>query len=247
VPPQLEERTHRRRGYRVDAELVRYHQIGVARGWIELDGERHEIVPETGCRRATTPGACATTWARTAPTRAHARTPPGFGFMMIWCPVLLERRRLALRPAPALHLDPRQRLRAAPPRPASSTRRSRRADPRHRAGAALRPRQPAAAGRAVHCTMADGRAAGIDDRGAGRHGRAARVRGSTSGSTATTTASGAGRCTSRASTSRLPPPENARELHQIRDTAVRVTDPVAAGGGVGWGNCQPIAVGAPPR
>ena len=30
----------------------------------------------------------------------------------------------------------------------------------------------------------------------------------------------------------------ARRLHQIRDTVVRVHDPV--GGGTGWGNCQPI-------
>jgi hypothetical protein len=37
-------------------------------------------------------------------------------------------------------------------------------------------------------------------------------------------------------------PEQARRLHQIRDTVIRVTDPV--GGGVGWGNCQPIITGA---
>ena len=33
----------------------------------------------------------------------------------------------------------------------------------------------------------------------------------------------------------------ARRLHQIRDTVVHVTDP--AGGGEGWGNCQPIITG----
>jgi len=37
------------------------------------------------------------------------------------------------------------------------------------------------------------------------------------------------------------PAELARRLHQIRDTAVRITDPV--GGGVGVGNCQVIAAG----
>ncbi len=36
-------------------------------------------------------------------------------------------------------------------------------------------------------------------------------------------------------------PAVARDLHQIRDTVVRVHDPV--GGGTGIGNCQPIAVG----
>ena len=37
----------------------------------------------------------------------------------------------------------------------------------------------------------------------------------------------------------------ARRLHQIRDTVVRITDPV--GGGIGWGNWQPIAAGAHPE
>jgi hypothetical protein len=36
-------------------------------------------------------------------------------------------------------------------------------------------------------------------------------------------------------------PVMARRLHQIRDTVVRVTDPV--GGGQGFGNCQPIITG----
>lgn len=40
-------------------------------------------------------------------------------------------------------------------------------------------------------------------------------------------------------------PENARRVHQIRDTVVRISDPV--GGGAGWGNWQPIIVGAHPE
>ena len=39
-------------------------------------------------------------------------------------------------------------------------------------------------------------------------------------------------------------PENARRLHQIRDTVIHVTDPV--GGGEGWGNCQPSITGDHP-
>ena len=38
--------------------------------------------------------------------------------------------------------------------------------------------------------------------------------------------------------------ENARRLHQIRDTVVRVSDPL--GGGRGWGNAQPIITGGHP-
>ena len=37
------------------------------------------------------------------------------------------------------------------------------------------------------------------------------------------------------------PPEQARRLHQIRDTAIRVRDEKE--GATGWGNCQPIAAG----
>jgi hypothetical protein len=40
-------------------------------------------------------------------------------------------------------------------------------------------------------------------------------------------------------------PEMARRLHQIRDTAIRIEDPV--GGGVGVGNCQPMVVGPWPE
>ena len=42
LPPATEERTHQRvpLGYRVSADLVRYHQIGTASGWVEIDGVR---------------------------------------------------------------------------------------------------------------------------------------------------------------------------------------------------------------
>ena len=43
VPPFLEDRDrHRSRpdGARVDADIVRYHQSGIAHGWAEVDGDR---------------------------------------------------------------------------------------------------------------------------------------------------------------------------------------------------------------
>jgi hypothetical protein len=48
VPPDMEDRTLQRAplGYRVSADLVRYHQMGVASGWVSIDGERHELDPE---------------------------------------------------------------------------------------------------------------------------------------------------------------------------------------------------------
>lgn len=49
VPCMLEEREDRRTlsGYRRTADQIRYHQVGSARGWIELQGQRIEVTPET--------------------------------------------------------------------------------------------------------------------------------------------------------------------------------------------------------
>ena len=47
-PPALEDPWPDRSpdGYRVTHNVLRYHQIGVASGWVELDGERTEIDPD---------------------------------------------------------------------------------------------------------------------------------------------------------------------------------------------------------
>jgi hypothetical protein len=49
LPPALEDREqHRSRdGGRLDADIVRYHQIGTATGWYEIDGERGTLDPAT--------------------------------------------------------------------------------------------------------------------------------------------------------------------------------------------------------
>ena len=45
VPPALENReVHVSRDrYRIDADVIRYHQVGTARGWVEIDGDRTEF------------------------------------------------------------------------------------------------------------------------------------------------------------------------------------------------------------
>ncbi len=45
VPAFLEEHEFRRQlgGYRVDNDLVRYHQVGLPSGWLEVEGKRHTI------------------------------------------------------------------------------------------------------------------------------------------------------------------------------------------------------------
>ncbi|MBS0305700.1 MAG: hypothetical protein JSR43_10055 [Proteobacteria bacterium] len=48
VPCALEEREDRRTltGYRRSADQLRYHQVGVARGWVELEGRRIDVTPQ---------------------------------------------------------------------------------------------------------------------------------------------------------------------------------------------------------
>jgi len=91
LPPATEERTHQRvpLGYRVSADLVRYHQMGTASGWVEIDGVREEIDPDQ--------------WVSTRDhswgVRYDVGTPPTdvdpfnpvaeMDFRMIWCPVLM--------------------------------------------------------------------------------------------------------------------------------------------------------------
>lgn len=48
MPPFFENRHKQRErdGFRVGSDVVRYHQIGVPEGWVEIEGERIEIRPE---------------------------------------------------------------------------------------------------------------------------------------------------------------------------------------------------------
>lgn len=49
MPAALEQRDHKRddSGMRVTSDLLRYHQFASPRGWVELDGERQVVEPET--------------------------------------------------------------------------------------------------------------------------------------------------------------------------------------------------------
>jgi hypothetical protein len=91
VPPATEQRTHQRTplGYRVSAELVRYHQIGTPSGWIELDGVRHDMDPDEWVSTRDH------SWGvrydvGTPPTDTDPFDPiPDMDFQMIWCPSLM--------------------------------------------------------------------------------------------------------------------------------------------------------------
>lgn len=48
MPPFFEDRHKQREidGFRIGSDVIRYHQIGVPSGWVEIEGERFEVSPE---------------------------------------------------------------------------------------------------------------------------------------------------------------------------------------------------------
>ncbi len=248
LPPFLEDRTFNRAGYRISSELVRYHQTGVASGWILLGGERIEMSHD---------GWVSTrdhSWGvrydvGTPPTDMEPRPgiPPGMGFMMIWCPVLMEKED-GTRYAFHLHFT---WIKGHGFEQKMTTARIEHPDGREEVIRDLEPHlrfdpdNRRLLGGSLVCHMADGSVRPLEIRpmgdtgvhlGAGLYfGFDGHHHGEWRGPLHVDGEHIAD-CTT---------PENARRLHQIRDTAVAVLDPV--GGGKGWGNCQPIASGPWPE
>ncbi len=130
-------RTSPRRGTRLDVDVLRYHQIGLASGWVEVDGARTEITPDTWF----------TTRDHSWGVRQDVGLPPtdvegvgrsGESAARPVVPVLVEpdaartARRHALRHPSPTPIDPRVRLRGDDGR--------RRGRARRRAGRARSPR-----------------------------------------------------------------------------------------------------------
>ena len=244
-PPAFEDRTHIRTQHRVSADIVRFHQIGLCSGWLEIDGERIEITPESWV--STRDHSWGVRYGIGQP-QSGVEPPAALGEL----PLLLDAelpRTPRRRARTGLHGENHTRRpgedhtrawgtiehpdgtieQMADIVPELATTRSNR---RLRGGACT----------ARWTTVRPGRSRSRSSRRPGSTSAPA----STSASTGTTTASGAATCTSTASASTTAPtPENARRVHQIRDTVVRITDPV--GGGVGWGNWQPIVTGEHPE
>jgi hypothetical protein len=248
VPPFLEDRTNTRAGYRVSSDLVRYHQIGVGSGWVEIDGERSEIDSDS--------------WVSTRDhswgVRYDVGQPltdtepfdmlaiPGLSFRMIWSPILMERSD-GSRYGLMMHY---QIVRA----PGHSSKKVmggiEHPDGRFDGWTDLEPDlafDPVSRrlrGGRISATTADGTVRRLDvdvvsdtgfHLGAGLYfGFDGHHHGEWRGSL-------------HLDGERIPDcsdPEAARRLHQIRDTVIRVTD--VEGGGVGYGNCQPIITGGDP-
>ena len=249
VPPHVEDRTHMRDGYRVSAELVRYHQTGVAHGWVEIDGDRTEITPDTwvstrdhswGVRYGV--GVPATDLAP-APSMV---TAPGASFEFLWSPILME------RPDGSRYAIWLEWSRVHAPgfaqEQAHGTVESPDGAVEHIVGIAPElsydPANRRLRGGRITCTLADGTTRPLEIEaisdtgfhlGAGLYfGFDGHHHGEWRGDLHVD-----GERITDCSTA-----ENARRLHQIRDTVIHVVDPV--GGGEGWGNCQPIITGDHP-
>ncbi|WP_194819986.1 hypothetical protein [Nocardia sp. XZ_19_385] len=245
LPAQLEDRTHMRAGYRVSANLVRYHQIGVASGWVDIDGRRTEITPEDWVSTRDHSWGVRYDVGRPRPDVQAMELPPEVSFRMIWCPALLER---ADGSRYGIHLH-YQIIEAT-----GFSSKTVMGGLQYSDGRVLRwrdltpelrfdPDNRRLLGGRIHATDVDGTARTLDIEvvsdtgfhlGAGLyHGYKDRFHGEWLGPGSHLDGERIADCST---------PANARQLHQIRDTVVRITDPV--GGGVGYGNCQPIITGA---
>ncbi|MFN8028098.1 MAG: hypothetical protein U0W40_17560 [Acidimicrobiia bacterium] len=247
VPARAEDRTHMRTGYRTSADLVRFHQIGTCSGWVEVDGVRTEMHPDT--------------WVSTRdhswgvrygvglePTDTQPRAShPDMTYHFMWSPILFERPdgsrygmflNFGFAGGPGfLHKD----VMGGVEHPDGTFERVLMIDPE----LAYHPENRRLEGGAITLTMHDGlsRRLGVEVvSDTGFHlgtGLYFGLDGHHHGEWRGELHSDGERFADCSD------PATARRVHQIRDTVVRITDPV--GGGVGIGNWQPMVTGAFPE
>lgn len=246
VPPFLEDRSHNRSNYRVTTDLVRYHQTGTARGWVEVDGRRVDIHPDSWV--STRDHSWGLRYDVGQPLEDVEKSDPltGVSFQMIWCPLFMERRD-ASRYALLLHYQIvkapgflQKKVMGGVEHPDGRIDRWLDLSPE----LDFDPTNRRLRGGVVHATTEKGprdiELTTVSDTGFhlgaglyfgfdGHHHGEWRGRLHLDGERIAD-------CTD---------PAQARRLHQLRDTVVRAVDPV--GGGEGWGNCQPIVTGGDPE
>jgi hypothetical protein len=97
MPPFFEDRHKQRErdGFRIGSDVIRYHQIGVPSGWVEIEGERIEIRPEEWTEYRDH------SWGTRLDVGAHnadIRPTSDFGdvkfgegeFVLVWSPFMLQ-------------------------------------------------------------------------------------------------------------------------------------------------------------
>lgn len=93
VPTALEEREHHRSrdGLRLDADIVRYHQIGTGHGWVEVDGQRYELDDATCVSTRDHSWGVRYMVGAPVPDVEDAPRPTSVSTTVIWSPILCER------------------------------------------------------------------------------------------------------------------------------------------------------------
>ena len=248
VPPCLEQREIHRSsdGGRIDADVVRYHQIGTARGWAEVDGQRVEIDDATWVSTRDHSWGVRYMVGEPAPDVEERAAAPGVSTLVIWSPMLCERpdgSRYALHTYYQRHaFGDWQRVEMQGGVEHPDGRKEHflglvpdvevRDDNRRVVGGTLRYQMDDGAERGgeVHAAsdtgfhLGAGLYFGFDGHWHGQWRGPLVVEGE--------------------HVSDCSEPSAAHRLHQMRDCVVRVRDP--AGGGAGWGNLQSLVLGAHP-
>jgi hypothetical protein len=244
VPPSLEDRTHMRQGYRVGSDLVRYHHIGTASGWVEVEGARTEISPDTWV--STRDHSWGVRYDVGLPLRDLEPSDPlaGLSFRMIWSPVAMQRpdgSRYGLFLHYQIVKGPgftyKQVVMGGVEHPDGTVERFVDIEPE----LAFDPVNRRLRGGRIEARTADGTVRTLEVEavsdtgfhlGAGLYfGLDGHHHGEWRGDL----------LVEGEHVENCADADAARRLHQIRDTVVHVVDLV--GGGEGWGNCQPIITG----
>ena len=249
IPAALEQPEHHRSrdGLRLDANIVRYHQIGTGSGWAEVDGVRHELTDDDSVSTRDHSWGVRYQVGHPLEDVEDAPRPSSVSTIVIWSPVLMERpdgtrygihtyyqrhgiggwQRIELQGG-VEHADGRRE-----PWAALVPRADVRDDNRRLSSATLDFTMTDGSARPVTVTavgdtgfhLGTGLYFGFDEHWHGEWRGDLHVDGEYIAD-----------CTE---------PDTARRVHQIRDNLVRVEDPV--GGGVGYGNLQTIFAGPHPE
>jgi hypothetical protein len=246
VPPGLERHEQHRSsdGYRLDADIVRYHQTGTAHGWAEVDGTRVEFDEQTWLSTRDHSWGVRYQVGRPVEDVNTREVPDEVSILVIWSPMLCQR---ADGSHYALHLYYQRHafgdLFERTEFQGGVEHADGRVEPLRELHPELQfdPHSRRLLGGTLRAVMPDGTARPIVVRPTGQTGFCL----------------GAGlyfgfdghwhgeyRGPLHVDGEHLPDcsdPATARRVHQLRDCLIEVDDPV--GGGHGWGNMQTLAAG----
>ncbi len=249
VPPGLEQHEQHRSadGYRLDADIVRYHQIGTAHGWVDVDGERTDLDETAWISTRDHSWGVRYQVGVPAADVATREVPAEVSILVIWSPMLLERpdgSRYGLHLYHQRHafgdLYHRTEFQGTVEHPDGRVERLVELRPELHFDPANRRLQ----GGTLTAVAADGSTRPLTIRAAGQTGFCLGA-GLYFGFDGHWHGEWRGRL--HVDGEHLPDcsdPDTARRVHQLRDCLIHVEDPV--GGGTGWGNMQTMASGPHP-